>query len=312
LEHPPEYTDRPIVASYREFAPREELRDHVLAFFSFVPGGDTRVSGRRMLWQSSFAAGDSFCSPLFADASASIVIELGATCRSEGVWHRTAIGGKVIGPICGVGRTDLERRPAMIGAYFLPGRVSSFMHVPASELADRVVTLEDLWGSGGSQLALQLAELDEAARIDQLESALLRRLADRRADSRRVNVAGLAGWALRRRGRVPVEALSDVAGVSRQHLSRLFRELVGVPPKRYCRLARFHSALAYAGRGDAVPWARVAAGLGYADQSHMIAEFREFSSLTPQQLAADRWFHPFIERAKGSVILEPPRTTPAA
>jgi hypothetical protein len=38
--------------------------------------------------------------------------------------------------------------------------------------------------------------------------------------------------------------------------------------------------------------------MGYADQSHMIAEFRQFSGLTPQTLASRQWFHPFIERAK--------------
>jgi len=32
----------------------------------------------------------------------------------------------------------------------------------------------------------------------------------------------------------------------------------------------------------------------------MIAEFREFSGLTPQTLAGRAWFHPFIERAKSS------------
>jgi AraC-like DNA-binding protein len=42
----------------------------------------------------------------------------------------------------------------------------------------------------------------------------------------------------------------------------------------------------------------VAAELGYADQSHMIAEFRELSSLTPEALATQRWFHPFILEAR--------------
>ena len=50
-----------------------------------------------------------------------------------------------------------------------------------------------------------------------------------------------------------------------------------------------------------MPWARVAAELGYADQSHMIAEFRELSSLTPERLATERWFHPFILEAKSVV-----------
>ena len=95
-----------------------------------------------------------------------------------------------------------------------------------------------------------------------------------------------------------VNRLADAAGVSRQHLTRVFRETVGVSPKRYCRLARFQAGLAYAGAGDGVKWAQVAAELGYADQSHMIAEFRELSSLTPEALATQRWFHPFILEAR--------------
>jgi AraC-like DNA-binding protein len=47
-----------------------------------------------------------------------------------------------------------------------------------------------------------------------------------------------------------------------------------------------------------VQWAEVAAELGYADQSHMIAEFRELSGLTPDALATQRWFHPFILEAR--------------
>ena len=95
-----------------------------------------------------------------------------------------------------------------------------------------------------------------------------------------------------------VHRLADAAGVSRRQLTRVFRQVVGVSPKRYCRLARFQSGLGLAGVGSGVKWARVAAELGYADQSHMIAEFRELSSLTPEALATQQWFHPFILDAR--------------
>jgi AraC-like DNA-binding protein len=97
---------------------------------------------------------------------------------------------------------------------------------------------------------------------------------------------------------VSVQRLSDEAGVSRQHFTRVFRDIVGLTPKLYCRLVRFHAGLVCAGCGSAFDWADVAQRLGYADQSHMIAEFKQFSSLTPRQLASRPWFHPFIERAK--------------
>ena len=65
----------------------------------------------------------------------------------------------------------------------------------------------------------------------------------------------------------------------------------------YCRIARFHATLRYAGGRDNSLWAQVATEMGYSDQSHMIAEFRRFSSLTPEMLTSGRWFHPFIEHA---------------
>jgi transcriptional regulator GlxA family with amidase domain len=99
-------------------------------------------------------------------------------------------------------------------------------------------------------------------------------------------------------GSVTVEQMADAAGVSRQHLTRVFRHAVGVTPKLYCRLARFRSALAAVAVPTHRNWAEVAIDNGYADQSHMIAEFREFCSLTPNALATGAWFHPFIERRR--------------
>jgi AraC-like DNA-binding protein len=56
--------------------------------------------------------------------------------------------------------------------------------------------------------------------------------------------------------------------------------------------------LAHANARVTIDWARVALDMGFADQSHMIAECRQFSGLSPQSLADRDWFHPFIERAK--------------
>jgi AraC-like DNA-binding protein len=108
----------------------------------------------------------------------------------------------------------------------------------------------------------------------------------------------LAASVVRRQGRVTVDAMARAAGVSRQHLSREFRRRIGIPPKLYSRLVRFQSGLVHAGSRARIDWAHAALDMGYADQSHMIAEFREFSGLTPQTLASREWFHPFIERAK--------------
>jgi AraC-like DNA-binding protein len=293
-------TQRVKVACYREFAPSEHLRKHVRAFFSFVPAAEALGSPKRQVtWQSLFEGGDPFVSPLFADANISIVVKLGLRTGMDGVWVRgDAPHANVIGAMTGVGAPTPPEHAVMVGAYLRPGRASQFTDLPLSELTDRILSLEDLWGSPVADLPAELDEMCEGARIDRLESELARRLGRRRESRTSVDVPGLAEWTWASRGQVSVERLADAAGVSRQRLSRVFHELVGVSPKLYSRLARFHSALGFVGGGERVEWARVAAALGYADQSHMIAEFREFSSLTPHQIATARLFHPFIENAR--------------
>jgi AraC-like DNA-binding protein len=87
-----------------------------------------------------------------------------------------------------------------------------------------------------------------------------------------VDLPALVALVRQRRGAVNVAELADSAGVSRQHLARIFQEEAGIPPKLFCRLARFRAALACAGRHVNDDGAGLAAELGYVDQSHMIAE----------------------------------------
>jgi AraC-like DNA-binding protein len=287
------------VAWYREFAPGPALREHVRAFFCVASEPAASALRRPVLREIVAGEGDPFSSPLFADGNVSLVFSFGRTFGADHRW-RDDPGGRqacAIGSMNAVGEPSSDDRPEMLGVYFRGGRPAAFLGVPASELTDRVVPAGDLWGSAAENLHDELSGSGEAARIDRLESALLERVREQRPVGG-VDVPGLAALVNRRNGRLTVEALAETAGVSRQRLTRVFGERVGVTPKTYCRLARFHAGLAYAGCGDGVDWARVAVEGGYADQSHMIAEFRRFSSLTPQALAKGKWFHPFIERAK--------------
>ena len=289
---------RPI-AYYREFLPCRALLGEVYAFFSFGSGPSSATPCRPLLREIAFRDAR-FCSPQFADGHVSLVFELGHICHADGRWcaDPSGVRGTVTGPMSGVGRTEGADRPEMVGIYFKPARAGSFLRVAVSDLTDNAVGIDDLWGTNGSRMASELCELDESGRIDRLESTLLAHLGTCRPRTGSLRLEMLTASVLRRRGRVTVDAMAQAAGVSRQHLTRQFREHLGIGPKLYSRLARFQSGLAYAGSRERIDWAQAAVEMGYADQSHMIAEFRQFSSLTPQELANGDWFHPFIERAK--------------
>lgn len=286
-------------AWYREFVPCPALQPDVYALFSFVPGSTTARPRRPLLREIAFADAP-LCAPQFADGHVSFMFELGQTCDRDGRWRvdSRALRGTVIGPLRAVGRTVGGDLPSTVGAFFRPARVAPFLGVAISDLTDRALSLEDVWGSPASRVASDLCELDETARVDRVELLLRARLLRIRLPAGALALDRLAACIVRKQGRVTVDAAARAAGISRQHLSREFRHRIGVSPKLYSRLARFQSGLVHAGSQSRVDWVRVASDLGYADQSHMIAEFREFAGLTPRELASRDWFHPFIVRAK--------------
>jgi len=293
----------PAIAWYREFAPCEALRPHVRALFSFGPDP---APPQRLLQREVGFSDLTSCSPQFADGHASMLFELGRMCTLDGRWSEvTSCGGTVTGPKTAVGRIAAGDLPQMLGILFRPSAsAASLLGVALPALTDRTIAIDDAWGGEADGLASELADLDEAGRIGRIEALLLNRLSTRKARTSTVNVERLAAWVLQQRGRTTVEGMARAGGVSRQHLTREFRDRLGITPKLYCRLARFQSGLAYAGHRR-VDWAQAAAGMGYADQSHMIAEFRQFGGLTPHELASQDWFHPFIERAAGGTALRP-------
>jgi AraC-like DNA-binding protein len=286
-------------AWYREFVPCEALRADVYALFSFVPGPALAPASRLLVREVAFRHTIE-CAPQFADGQVSIRFEVGQTCGVDGSWRAdaNAFGDTVIGPMSGVGRTGGLELSETVGAWFRPGGASRFFDIPLSDLADTAVAVGDIWKTRGSPPSSTLADLDEAARIDRVEALLLARLRRRQPRTGALDVEGLAASVLRSAGRVTVDGMARAAGVSRQHLSREFRKRIGIGPKLFGRLARFQSVLAHASARVTTDWARVALDMGFADQSHMIAECRQFSGLTPQSLADRDWFHPFIERAK--------------
>jgi len=297
--------------SYREYLPCGPLREHVRAFFTFTPPGEGNAERRTIIREVRLGAEDPFASPLIADGHVSLAVSLGRAYRADGSWHVDPAGvrAEVIGAMSQVREVSLAERAEMVGVYFRAGQVSLLTSTAAGELTDRIVKLDELWGASGWALAEDLAEQKrDADRLELLETFLIERMERSGGAKRRISACALPALTesvLQCRGRTTVEHLATAAGVSRQHLAREFRENVGVAPKLYCRLARFRATLAYAGRGGRADWAEVAAEMGYADQSHLIAEFREFSSLTPESFTRGRYFHPLLQRRFGADSIFP-------
>lgn len=166
---------------------------------------------------------------------------------------------------------------APLAAYRLFGR-------PLSEIARRVVPLEELFGQHAGLLLEQLAESPAwEKRFDLLDATIADRLA--RAPSPASEIVWAWQQLVRSGGRMPIGTLVEELGWSPKRLIARFREEVGLPPKQTARLLRFQRAVGLLRASEAPDWCAFAQQAGYADQSHLIHEFRQFAGATPQGIA---------------------------
>ncbi len=179
---------------------------------------------------------------------------------------------------------------AILGVVFRPGGARAFFNAPSDEFANREVPLECVWGADAARLVDRLrAAPSPSAKFDLLEAALLARIP---VVAPHPAVTHALAAIERSHHAATIEAVSRDSGLSRRRLSQLFREQVGLAPKLFCRLRRFHDVVEQAARGGPVDWAAVAAAGGFSDQSHLAHEFREFSGLTPGEYLAAARPHP--------------------
>lgn len=162
-----------------------------------------------------------------------------------------------------------------VGAVLRPGAARALFGCSAALLVDRHVALAEFWGDETGVLRQRLAQTADTARqIELLQAALLHRLRPMPAVPAPIAQALAA-----------VDADSDIAalvragGCSHRHFVALFRDAVGLPPKRYARVLRLQQALQ---SRESDGWSDRAIAAGYSDQAHLQREFRALTGLTPQ------------------------------
>ncbi|MDG4770962.1 helix-turn-helix domain-containing protein [Solwaraspora sp. WMMD792] len=190
-------------------------------------------------------------------------------------------------------------RTRSVGVHVKPWGLAPFLPMPAAELCDRPVTLEQVWGRPAvAVLRDRLASADGPDEmLTLLEQELTRRL---RATVGLGLVRHTSGVITATRGAVAIGDLGTAAGVSSTHLARRFKELVGVTPKRLARTYRFAATVFSIDPAGPVDWAELASGAGYFDQAHFGHEFRAFTGLTPTRYVEVR--RRFLREHPGHVL----------
>jgi hypothetical protein len=180
------------------------------------------------------------------------------------VWtgERLVVAGPATGPVM----ATVPRGTVAMGVRFRVGAAGAALGVPAAELLDASVPLEDVWGRDGARIA---EAVGEAPRLATLAAVIQARL---RGEPDRLVRAAATG--------VP-------PAIGARQLRRRFAAAVGYGPKTLQRVLRFQRFLALARRpGAQADLARLALEAGYADQAHLTRECTRLAGLPPAALLA--------------------------
>ncbi|MCK2215003.1 helix-turn-helix domain-containing protein [Actinomadura sp. ATCC 31491] len=228
--------------------------------------------------------------------SAVLILNLGAPFRIRAATESVAIESAEYADGCVI--TTLTRalefgyppRTRSVGVHFKPWGLAPFLPMPAAELRDRPLTVEQVWGR---RAVCELRDRLAAARgpyemLTLLEDELTRLMRRTRETTGLGLVRHASGVIAATRGSVVIGDLSAAAGVSGAHLGQRFKELIGLTPKRLARTYRFAATVRAIDAAGPVDWADLAGRAGYFDQAHFGHEFRTFTGLTPTRYVEAR------------------------
>lgn len=190
-----------------------------------------------------------------------------------------SLAAEAIGAAAAPVVVQLQGRVDGLSVALRAGAAAALLGVPAAEIAATAVSLEQLWGRGGADLAERLQPATPAQRVEWLQDALQQRLAHSRGDE--ALAAQAARLVAAAAGRRRLAAIAAELGIGERRLQQLFQTQVGMSPRSYGRLARLHGCLRRL-RGETAPdWAALALDCGFYDQSHLVNEFRALCGVTP-------------------------------
>lgn len=195
---------------------------------------------------------------------------------------------RIVGPLTRPLVELLTPGATVVGVRLAPGAAPPVLGLPASEIVDRELQADALWGRDASALGEQV---NSAASAEEALAKLQTHLAGRLSDGIKPDPLVVEAVEQLRWHTDDVRTLTTSLHISERQLRRRCEAAVGYGPKALHRMLRFQYFLALTqhaiaqGRAPTDDGlARLAAAAGYADQPHLTRECVSITGVTPRAL----------------------------
>ncbi|MFN0290740.1 helix-turn-helix domain-containing protein [Pedobacter helvus] len=163
--------------------------------------------------------------------------------------------------------------------YFTEVGFAAFSSCPANELFNHSISLTEIFNQqkiADIEEKLQRANTDEA-RISMVEKFLLNEMKVTAQDQLVIAAVKLI---YETKGSLRIKQLNEKLAISQSPFEKRFRKLVGISPKKFSSIVRFHQVLQEL--DSAKSFAEICYENNYFDQSHLIKDFKQFTGETPE------------------------------
>ncbi|WP_346890497.1 helix-turn-helix domain-containing protein [Clostridium sp. UBA1056] len=122
-------------------------------------------------------------------------------------------------------------------------------------------------------------------RIYYIEKLLIRKLFSKNFNNN--NLLNGIYYILKSKGVTTISEISDYTSISSRQLERIFREYIGITPKKCCSLVRYQNIWKDLALNRNFNLNNITYSYGYCDQAHMINDFKKYHENTPMKAIKD-------------------------
>lgn len=168
---------------------------------------------------------------------------------------------------------------------FEPGGMHALLDINLQQLSGKVLTAEQYGDAGLMQLDRIFKNSPTAEEIAPLLDAFFLGHLPHKEDLNYVRLHKVIEACDAAKGAISASEMAGVACLGERQFLRVFRQYVGIAPKQFIRLRRFHKTIQEmqmkAHSGQTIDLMAVALNHGYYDLSHMALEFQQMGCVSP-------------------------------
>ncbi|MEO6541567.1 MAG: helix-turn-helix domain-containing protein [Ferruginibacter sp.] len=183
-------------------------------------------------------------------------------------------------------RFNFQRPNALgeiIGISFQPWALNGLFRIPQSEITNIKIPLDTVLNPVYKKLAgLIKGKTDHQDIIKTIQCYLISMITNKQ----NTIISDAVNFINERKGQVQVSKLYKQYNISERRLQQQFKSSIGMSPKKYCLLKRFHSTITHLRLTTDLT--DLALDSGYYDQAHFINDFKSFAGICPSGLLKEK------------------------